>query len=105
MERMVIVASLTLALVACGGGKEDRAVATCEKAVAEKLAERAYTLDRKDMRAKATAPDDKTIQIASVVVFDKGLPAESKQAFECRVRFDPANPSAEPAVIALHFTW
>lgn len=105
MQRLAIVASLALALAACGGGKEDRAVAACEKAIGEKLAEKAFELDRGDMRAKLQSTADGRMQINSTVVFDKGLATESKQTFDCRVQFDPANPAAEPAIVGLQFTW
>ncbi|HVF35122.1 MAG TPA: hypothetical protein VND91_07335 [Candidatus Saccharimonadia bacterium] len=102
---MAIVAGLALALAACGGGNEDRAVAACEKAVADKLSGKVFELDRGDMRAKLQATPDGLFQINSTVVFDKDLPSESKQTFDCRVKFDPANASAEPAIVGLQFTW
>lgn len=105
MQRLAIVAGLALALAACGGGNEDRAVAACEKAVAEKLSDKVIELDRGDMRAKLQTNADGVVQIGSTVVFDKGLASESKQTFDCRVKFDPANPSAEPAIVGLQFTW
>ena len=105
MKRMALVAGAALALAACGGGTEDRAVAACEKAVAEKLAGKTFELDRDDMRAKAKVGADGLVQINSTVVFDKGLASESKQAVDCRAKFDPANRSAEPAIVGLQFTW
>ena len=105
MQRLAIVAGLALALAACGGGREERAVSACEKAIGEKLAQKAFELDHGDMRAKLQSPSDDVMQINSTVVFDKGLASESKQTFECRVKFDAANPSAEPAIIGLQFTW
>jgi len=108
MQRLAIVATLALALAACGGGgggNEDRAVAACEKAVADKLSDKVIELDRGDMRAKLQSTPDGLVQINSTVVFDKGLASESKQTFDCRVKFDPANASAEPDIVGLQFTW
>lgn len=100
---LVAVAACTLA--ACGTSNEKRAVDACQKAIAEKLKGKGFDLDLKDMLAKAKAGGDNVIGTSSTVVFDKGLPSESKQTFDCRVQFDPKNPSAEPAVQALQFTW
>ena len=105
MHRLIIVAALALGLVACGGSQEQRAVAACEKAIGDKLKDKAFGLDHADMLAKLTKPEEGIMQIDSVVVLDKGLAAESKQTFECRVKFDPNNPSAEPAIVGLGFTW
>lgn len=105
MQRMALVAGAALALAACGGGTEDRAVAACEKAVAEKLAGKTFELDRDDMRRQVRVGDDGVAQISSTVVLDKDLSSESKQTFDCKAKFDPANASAEPAIIGLQFTW
>jgi len=105
IPRFIPIAVLALALGACGQSNEKRAVAACEKAIAAKLAGKGFDLDQKDMLAKAKADGDNVIALNSSVVFDKGLPSESKQTFDCRVQFDPKNPNAEPAVQALQFTW
>ena len=105
VPRVVLIGVLALALGACGQSNEKRAVAACEKAIAAKLAGKGFDLDQKDMLAKAKADGDNVIALNSSVVFDKGLPSESKQTFDCRVQFDPKNPNAEPAVQALQFTW
>jgi hypothetical protein len=99
------IAVLTLALTGCGNSNEKRAVAACQKAIADKLTGKGFDLDAKDMLAKAKAAGDNVIALGSTVVFDKGLPSESKQTFDCRVQFDPKKPDAEPAVQALQFTW
>src|SRR5258706_11559099 len=104
-QYMLMVAIAACALAGCGNSNEKRAVEACQKAVAQKLGSKTFELDAKDMAAKAKAAGDNVIGLNSTVVFDKGLPSESKQAFECRVQFDPKNPAAEPAVQALHFTW
>ena len=104
-QRFIPIAVLALLLGGCGSSNEQRAVTACEKAIAAKLAGKGFDLDQKDMLAKAKADGDNVIALNSVVVFDKGLPSESKQTFDCRVQFDPKNPKAEPAVQTLQFTW
>ena len=105
MQRFGMVAGLALALTACGGGDEDRAVAACEKAIAAKLGDMVFVLDAGDMRAKLQSSPAGLMQINSTVVFDQGQTSESRQTFDCRVQFDAKNPSAEPAVVGLTFTW
>ena len=103
--RLIPIAALALLLGGCGTSNEKRAVDACQKAIAAKLAGKGFDLDQKDMLAKAKADGDNVIALNSTVVFDKGLPTESKQTFDCRVQFDPKNPKADPAVQALQFTW
>jgi hypothetical protein len=105
MQRLAVVAGISLALAACGGGNEDRAVAACEKAIADKLGDKAFALDAADMRDKTEGSADGIYKINSSVVFEQGQSSESRQTFECRVQFDAKNPSAEPAVVGLTFTW
>ena len=104
-KRFIPIIALALALGGCGQGNEQRAVAACQKAIAAKLTGKGFDLDEKDMLAKAKTDGDNVIALNSTVVFDKGLPSESKQTFDCRVQFDPKKPTAEPAVQALQFTW
>lgn len=104
MRRTPLLLAVVLAFAGCGGGPPNKVVAACEKAVAAKLAGKSYELDAADMAAKIQRQGD-TSQLVSTVVFDKGLPEETRQTFECRVRIDPANPEAEPAVTFLQFNW
>jgi hypothetical protein len=92
-------------LSACGKGPEKRAVAACEKSIAQKLSGKTYEVDAKDMLAKAKPEAGGAMTLSSVVIFDKGLPSESKQTFECKVQFDQKNPNADPAVIGMTFQW
>lgn len=101
--RMVIVAAVTLMLTACGGGREDRAVNACERAIAARITDKQFTLDKADMAANATAEGADVIRIRSRIVFDPGLPREETQNFDCRARF--AADRAEPDIIALSFVW
>lgn len=105
MKRLLVPAFATLALASCGSSPESRAVSTCERAIAEKLADKTFELDKADMAAKIQKPSEGDMSITSVVVFDKGLPSESKQTFECRLRFDPTQPDADPSVTFLQFNW
>ena len=100
----VALAAVSLSLTACGGGgKASSAAAACEKAVAEKVAGKRYSLDRADMEKNAKSTGDKTMEIHSTVVFDPGLESEKKQTYDCRVQFDDG--AAEPAVTFLQFNW
>jgi hypothetical protein len=101
---LLLLLAASVALAGCGQSREQKAVAACEKAAADKLTGKTYELDTKDMLAKATSPDANTVQINSVVYFDRGLPAESKQQIECRVQYDPNNANAEP-VAFVQFIW
>jgi hypothetical protein len=102
MRKHVLPIVAGLCLCACGGGRNDQAGAACAKVIAEKLAGKSFELDRADMNAHASAEADNVVRIASTATFDKGLPTEYKQTFECRARFD--NTQA-PSVISLQFNW
>ena len=104
MKRLVAVAAALL-LAGCGAKPEQLAVNACQKAVTEKLSGKSFEIDAADMLAKIQKQSDTVMQINSTVFFDKGLPAETKQTFECRVQFDPNNMSNEPSVTFLQFTW
>jgi len=105
MRTLVLVVLASIALTACGKNNQQRAVDACQKAVAEKLQGKTFELDLKDMLKNAKPGTDNVIALGSTVVFDKGLPSESKQTFDCRVLIDPKNADAEPAVQGLEFTW
>ncbi len=107
MTRLIATALLgaTILLAGCAKNMESRAVAACEKAIGEKLVGKTFVLDKKDMLAKAKHDGDDIIQVSSFIVFDQGLPSETKQAVDCRVEFNPKDRSADPAVVGLNFTW
>ena len=100
---LAVIAASCLSITACGGGQQAAAAGACEKAVAEKMQGRRYTLDRADMEKNAKATNDKVMEIHSTVVFDQGLASESKQTYDCRVQFEDG--AAEPAVTFLQFNW
>ncbi len=107
MTRLITTALVgaTLILAGCGKGMENRAVATCERAIGEKLSGKTFVLDKKDMLSKAKHDGDDIIQVSTFVVFDQGLASESKQGVDCRVEFNPKDRAAEPTVVGLTFTW
>jgi hypothetical protein len=75
----------TALLAGCGGGGNSQAVDACSEELAAKLSGKSYKIDSADMAAKAKTEGD-TVAIHSTVTFDAGLPSESTQAFDCRVR-------------------
>lgn len=90
-----------LLLSGCGGGREDQAVEACSAELTTKLAGKTFALDKADMRAKAKPDGEDAVMINSEVTFDAGLPAEYKQAFECKARISGNTAS----VISLTFSW
>ncbi len=103
MRRMIPATLLVLLLTACGGGREDKAVQACEQAVKERMADRAYTLDAADMKAKAKPEGEDMVHIQTTIVFDPGLPREVKQTMDCKARF--VGGKDLPDVVSLTFTW
>lgn len=104
MKRLVALAAAVL-VAGCGAKPEQRAVDACAKEITTRLSGKSFEIDPKDMLGKVEKPADGVMQINSTVYFDKGLPAETKQTFDCRVQFDPANAAAEPKVTSLNFIW
>jgi hypothetical protein len=90
-------------LVGCGGGREGLAVDACERAIASRITDKPFQIDRAAMAASASAEADEVIRIQSSIVFDPGLPREETQTFDCRVRFSADK--REPDVISLSFVW
>jgi hypothetical protein len=102
MRTKITVAALCMALGACGDGRNDVAAEACSNAIAEKLAGKNISLDRKDMARGAHDEAADVINVASTIVFDKGLSTEYDQTFDCRVRMENGKP---PSVIGLQFNW
>ena len=101
--KMSSAAALCLLLVtACAGSRNDTAAETCGKAIADKLAGKNISLDRKDMTQGARDESPEVVAIASTIVFDKGLSTEYNQTFDCRVRFENGKPAS---VIGMQFNW
>ncbi|MFN7553352.1 MAG: hypothetical protein ACK59M_11470 [Pseudomonadota bacterium] len=92
-------------LAGCGSSQEELAVAACKAAVSERLQGKVWSLVDSEFRSGYRTGEPGLAEIVAPVYFDKGLPAETQQRVTCRVQFDPANASAEPAVIGLIFQW
>lgn len=105
MKRWCPTLAAALALAACSSSPDDAAIAACEKKIADEAGGKSFEVDRKDMQANAKPAGDNQIEINSTVCFDCNLPGEKKQGFMCKVRFDPANPDAEPAIVGFTFVW
>jgi hypothetical protein len=101
--RFAILCVSVLLLAACGGSRESRAVDACERAIAARITDKPFRLDRSNMLSNATAEGEDMIRIESRIVFDPGLPREETQVFDCRTRFTADK--REPDVISLGFVW
>ena len=98
--KMLLPAAAALLLAACGGGRSDAAADACGKAIADKLAGKTFSLDRKDMAARAKDESADVVLVGSTITFDKGLSTEYQQTFDCRVRIGKSTD-----VIYLQFNW
>ena len=93
------------ALAGCATSQDDLAIGACKAAVTDRLTGKTWSIVDSEFRDGYKPGDPGLAEIVAPVYFDRGLPGESKQTVTCRVRFDPNNPSAEPAVIGLVFQW
>jgi hypothetical protein len=96
----MLVLAVFLTLAGCGGGRNDTAADACSKAISDKLAGKTFSLDRKDMIARAKDESTDTVLIGSTITFDQGLSTEYQQTFDCRVRLGKT-----ADVIYLQFNW
>lgn len=94
--------AVCLLLGACGGGRNDSAADACKAAIADKLGDKNYTLDRAAMVRGASNESADIVRVSSTIVFDKGLSTEYTQTFDCRVRFESGK---APGVIGMQFNW
>lgn len=92
---------LAATLAGCGGSRTEQAVDTCSAAIAERLADKNYRLDRETLVRDAAAEGDDVIRVRGPIVFDPGMPREYTQTIDCRARF--ADDGVD--VIALNFIW
>lgn len=102
--RLILVASLTLLLAACGGsGGNQAAVNACLSEANSRLAGKSFEIDAGQLASSATPVDggEGMLQLSTPVVFDRGLASEFTQIFKCKVRQDAAGAS----VISLEFIW
>lgn len=72
-------------LAGCGGGTNALAVQACSDELGNRVNNKSYKIDNKDMAAKAKIEGD-IVSITSTVTYDAGLPSESSQTFACRAR-------------------
>ncbi len=100
----LVMVLICCVLTGCGVSKNTAAVDACDKVIIEKLSGKTFTYSKTDMLASAKTDGEGILSMRSEVIFDQGLPAESKQLVDCRVQFDPANKSP-PSVIQVQFTW
>lgn len=98
-----LVLLLSAGVLAGCGGRADEAATACEAAIAERLPDDQYAVDRPALVASAQDQDqdDNVVHLQSGIVFKPGLPGEYKQTVECKVRFG----GAAPDVIALAFVY
>lgn len=89
---------LGIGLLAGCGGRAEEAATACEMAVAERLGDELYGIDRVALAASAQEEADDVVRLQSGIVFKPGLPGEYKQQLDCKVRF-----GEEPDVISLTF--
>jgi hypothetical protein len=89
-------------LAGCGNSRDNAAIDTCSKAIADKITGKTFSLDRKDMGNHVKDESADIVSISSTIVFDKGLSTEYQQTFDCRVRYDKNKVSD---VIYLQFNW
>lgn len=78
---------LVLGLLAGCGGRADEAATACEAAVAERLGNESYAVDRAALAASAKDEADDVVHLQSGIVFKPGLPDEYRQQVDCKVRF------------------
>jgi len=100
--RALSLAALGLALAACGNDRNHTAAQACGDEIAKRMAGKSYELSVGDFARNAKSESADTLLLSSAVTFDKGLSTESKQTFDCRVRFDAAG---VPSVLYLQFNW
>lgn len=93
---------VVLMTTACGNSRNDHAAQACSDEIGKRLAGRNVGLDSGDMRRHVKSESSDTVLVASTVLLDKGLASESRQTFECRVRFDGAGAAR---VLYLQFNW
>jgi hypothetical protein len=100
--RAMLLFVIALTMTACGNSRDDHAAQACSDEIGTRLAGRNVGLDTGDMRKHVRSESSDTVLVTSSVVLDKGLSSESRQTFECRVRFD-SNGAA--SVLYLQFNW
>jgi len=102
--RLILLACLSLSLLACGdSGGNKAAVDACLAEADNRLAGKTFEIDARQLTASAAQAEggDGMLQLSTTIVFDRGLASEFTQTFNCKVRMDAAGAS----VISLEFIW
>ncbi|HWS28322.1 MAG TPA: hypothetical protein VN259_17305 [Xanthomonadales bacterium] len=98
--KLIALASLTLALGACGGGKDPLAQ-LCVDEVAKGLAGQVYRLDEKALAGSKTEAADGSASFSGEIILKPGTSGENKQSVDCTVL--PATADAPARVIRFRF--
>ncbi|MGB0133139.1 hypothetical protein [Dokdonella sp.] len=102
--RSILLSSLILTLCACGGSAGNQAaVDACLAEANSRLMGKTFEIDTEKLAASAVPADggEGMMLLSTPIVFDRGLPSEFTQVFNCKVRKDAAGAS----VISLEFIW
>lgn len=100
--RTVLLLIAALMLAGCGSD-ELKIVDVCARAVADRMANKPYSLDTDAMRASLNTDADGISTLSGPITVDPGLSSEQKQTVECSARFESGQ--SEPVVISLNFIW
>ncbi len=99
-SKFIGVASLALALAACGGGKDPLAQ-LCVDETAKRLEGQVYRLDEKGLIASKTQGADGNAVYAGEIILKPGTSGESKQTLDCTVA--PASGDTPARIIGFRF--
>jgi hypothetical protein len=98
--RILMVAGCTLAMSACGGGKDPLAQLCVDEAV-KGLGGQVYRLDEKLLAKSKTPGENGSFVFTGEIILKPGTSAEFKQTMDCIV--EPAAGEAPARVIRLRF--
>ena len=100
---------LLTALAACsnkaggGGSRNELAATACDAYAKGQLEDKTYKLDHAELAKSMADAGDGASLLRGPITIEPGLASESKQTFECRVRFVEGKDS--PDVINIQFIW
>ncbi len=101
--RYLMAAAMLAMLAACGGGTNDKSIATCEQALKDKAQGKKYTINEAELKASAKSNAEGEVTITGEVIFFPGLPREAKQHFACTTRV--VEGKSELDVISFSLYW
>ena len=99
-SKFIGVASLALALAACGGGKDPLAQ-LCVDETAKRLEGQVYRLNEKALAGSKTEAADGTTNFSGEIILKPGTSGESKQTLDCTVA--PASGDTPARIIGFRF--